>query len=211
MAMHEIFVRNDYRVRVDLEEHKACIVKGRNSISVPLEPLTQLSTLAAKHLRMIGCDPGNYLNIGHTNQVLLKDAAPAWHQAIDNAQQIAQARDTSMIPCFWERLPGLLELREAEENFAAGARSASLLLEQGPHYTLPQQLHELRNKYPHAALYIRAEYVALLADEKLAERGRRAMALLLSGDSLEEVRALLPSKTPDNVHQNLRRSNEEAQ
>ena len=211
MAMHEIYARNDYRVRVDPEEHKACIIKGSNSISVPLEPLTPLSTLAAKHLRMIGCDPGNYLNIGHTNQVLLKEAASAWHQALHSAQQLAQARDTSMIPSFWQRLPGLLDLREAEENYAAGARSASLLLEQCPHYSLPQQLLELRERFPHAALYIRAEYLALLADERLAERGRLAMALLLTGADLDEVRALLPAKTPDNLHQNLRRAAEVAQ
>jgi hypothetical protein len=209
MAMKEIYSRNDYRVLVDVEGQKACIVKGKNSISVPLEPLTPLSILAAKQLRLMGCDPGNYLNIGHTNQIILKDAAQKWHLALTSATQLAQVRDTSMIPLFWQHLPGLLALREAEDCYAAGMRTASLFLEQGASDRLPEQLIELRTKYPAAAAYICAEHIALSADAKLAELGRQALAQLVRGASLEEVRKLLPTKLPNNPHRSLRRSAEE--
>jgi hypothetical protein len=209
MAMHEIYSRNDYRVKVDIVEQKACIIKGKNSISVPLEPLTPLSMLAAKQLRLIGCDPGNYLNIGHTNQIILKEAAQNWQQALTSAKQLAQARDTSMIPLFWQHLPGLLELREAEDRFAASMRTASLLLEQGVADALPKQLVDLRTQYPAAAAYICAEYVALSADEKLAARGRQALAQLVNGAGIEAVRHLLPTKMPNNPHHKMRRPAEE--
>jgi len=207
--MKVIFSRNDYRILVDAEERKACIVKGNSSISVPLEPLTPLSTLAARHLRMIGCDPAKYLNIGHTNQVLIKDAAQEWQQALGSAERRARDRDTSMIMLFWESLPGLPELREAEDSYAAGAHSASLLLEHRPLAGPPAQLAALRAKFPRAAAYVLAEQFAFSADDKVAEKGRQALALLAGNKSLEEALALLPMRLPGGNYQSLRRNRQE--
>src|SRR5512138_3512479 len=145
--MKMIFSRNDYRIMVDHDEQRARIIKGKNMLNVTLEELTPLSPVAAKHLRLMGCDPANYLNIGFTNQVILKEAASAWQQALETATSLIRKKDSSMIPTFWNSLAGLLELREAEDSFAACQRTVSMMFEYGDRSGPPSTLQELRRKY----------------------------------------------------------------
>ena len=202
--MKMIFSRNDYRIMVDHDEQRARIIKGKNMLNVTLEELTPLSPVAAKHLRLMGCDPANYLNIGFTNQVILKEAASAWQQALETATSLIRKKDSSMIPTFWNSLAGLLELREAEDSFAACQRTASMMFEYGDRTGPPSSLQELRKKYQRAAAYILAELHAYSANEKVAERARRAMHLIISNGNLERALELLP-RTPPNLQQERRR------
>jgi hypothetical protein len=195
--MKTIFTKNDYHILVDVEKRRACIVKGSNNVSVCLEELTPLSSLAAKHLRMMGCDPKKYLNIGHTNQVILKEAEEAWEEAVAASRQVEKKNDTSMIPVFWRNLTGLLELREAEDTYAACQRSASLMLEYRQRGLPPGQLMELRRKHPRAAAYVLAEAYAFSADEAVALQARKAMRLLISGGDVRQALDLLPGSSPD--------------
>ncbi|MBI5657065.1 MAG: hypothetical protein HZC44_09755 [Geobacter sp.] len=195
--MKPIFTKSDYQILVDVESRKACIVKGSNSVYVALEELTPLSALAAKHLRMMGCDPKRYLNIGHSNHVIIKEAATAWQSALNQAQHKTEQSNSSMIHCLWQNLPGLMELRDAEDTYAACQRSASLMLEYQQRGLPPTRLMELRQKYPRAAAYILAEAYAFSGSETIAELGRRAMHLLISGASVEETLAILPNVPPD--------------
>lgn len=204
MTMKMIFSRNDYRIMVDHDEQRARIIKGKNMLNVTLEELTPLSPVAAKHLRLMGCDPANYLNIGFTNQVILKEAASAWQQALETATSLIRKKDSSMIPTFWNSLAGLLELREAEDSFAACQRTASMMFEYGDRSGPPSTLQELRKKYQRAAAYILAEFHAYSANEKVAERARRAMHLIISNGNLERALELLP-RTPPNLQQERRR------
>ncbi len=203
--MKVIFARNDYRIMVDFDERRACIVKGGNTLNVSLEELTPLSPVAAKHLRMMGCEPANYLNIGHTNQVILKEAAAAWQQALETAASMNRKKDSSMITTFWNSLAGLLELREAEDSFAACQRTASLLFEYGERTGPPGSLQELRKKYPRAAAYILAESHAFSANEKVAERARRALHMIATNGNLEKALDLLPRTPPNHQQDKLRR------
>lgn len=198
--MKVIFARNDYRIMVDYEERRACIVKGGHTLNVSLEELTPLSPVAAKHLRMMGCEPANYLNIGHTNQVILKEAATVWQQALEAAANLNRKKDSSMITTFWNSLTGLLELREAEDSFAACQRTASLMFEYGDRSGPPGSLQELRKRYPRAAAYILAESHAFSANEKVAERARRALHIITANGNLERALELLP-RTPPNLQQ----------
>jgi hypothetical protein len=195
--MQSIFKKNDYQIMVDLEERKACIVKGNSSVFVALEELTPLSSVAAKHLKMMGCDPKRYLNIGHSNHVILKEAEDAWHQALQKAERKNAVNETSMIPLFWHNLPGLMELRDAEDTYAACQRSASLMLEYHHRGLPPARLMELRQRYPRSAAYILAEAYAFSGSSSLAERGRKAMQTLVTGGPIEKALALLPDFPPD--------------
>ncbi len=204
--MKQIFARNDYQILVDVNQRKACIVKGSSSVFVSLEELTPLSSLAAKHLRMMGCDPKRYMNIGTTNQVILKEAALAWEQAVAETRHTGRKADTSMIPAFWHYLPGLLELREAEDTYAACQKSASLMLEYQQRGLPPTQLMQLRKKYPRAAAYILAEAYAFSGNEEIAGRGRRAMHILIAGSDIKDALSLLPDTPPDNLYTEQQRS-----
>jgi hypothetical protein len=195
--MKPIFTKKNYQVLVDTELRKACIVKGSNSVYVALEELTPLSPLAAKHLKMMGCDTKLYLNIGYSNHVILKEAEAAWRRALKEADKVSAHGETSMIQQFWHNLPGLMELRDAEDTYAACQKSASLMLEYRQRGLPPNRLMELRNRYPRAAAYILSEAYAFSGSETVAERGRRAMHLLISGSPIEDARALLPDFPPD--------------
>lgn len=195
--MKPIFTKNDYKILVDLDERKACIVKGANSVFVALEELTPLSALAAKHLKMIGCDPSRYLNIGHSNHVIIKDAEDAWREAVYQIENRLHQSDTSMIPLFWQNLPGLTELRDAEDTYAACLRSGSLMLEYQQRGLPPARLMQLRQRYPRAAAYILAESHAFSSNETVADRGRKAMHLLITGAGLDDAFSLLPDLPPD--------------
>ena len=210
VAMKQIFSRNDYRIMVDHDERRACIVKGKNTLNVTLEELTPLSPVAAKHLRLMGCEPSNYLNIGYTNQVILKEAASAWQQALDTVASLSRKKDSSMIPTFWSCLTGLLELREAEDSFAACQRTASMMFEYGERNGPPGSLQELRRKYPRAAAYILAESHAFSADERVAERARRAMHLIAGNGSIDRALELLPRTPPSLQHERRRRGGDES-
>ena len=209
MAMKVIFARNDYRIMVDFDEQRACIVKGKNTLNVSLEELTPLSPVAAKHLRMMGCEPANYLNIGHTNQVLLKEAATAWQQALETAASLNRKKDSSMIPTFWNSLAGLLELREAEDSFAACQRTASLMFEYGERTGPPGSLQVLRKKYPRAAAYILAESHTFSANEKVAERARRALHMIIANGNLDKALELLPRTPPNLQQEKMRRGDDD--
>lgn len=195
--MQPVFTKGNYQILVDIEQRRASIVKGEHSVFVALEELTPLSVLAAKHLRMMGCDPKRYMNIGHTHHVILREAAPAWEKALSRAEHLARGKDTSMIPLFWQSLPGLLELRDAEDTYAACQKSASLMLEYKQRGLPPARLMELRQKYPRAAAYILAEVYAFSGSERVAERGRRAMHMLISNGDIQEAVAVLPNFPPD--------------
>lgn len=195
--MKTIFTKTDYRILVDIDERKACIVKGTNSVFVALEELTPLSALAAKNLKMIGCDPSRYLNIGHSNHVIIKDAEEAWREAVYQCENRLHQSDTSMIPQFWENLPGLTELRDAEDTYAACLRSGSLMLEYQQRGLPPTRLMQLRQRYPRAAVYILAESHAFSGNETVAARGRKAMHLLVTGADLDDALSLLPDLPPD--------------
>lgn len=195
--MKPIYTKNDYQILVDIEQHRACIVKGTNSVYVSLEELSPLSSLAAKHLRMMGCDPKKYMNIGHTNQVILKEAAPAWEEAVARANNAERKTDTSMIPVFWQNLSGLLELREAEDTYAACQKSASLMLEYQQRGLPPAQLMELRRKYPRSAAYLLAEAYAFSGNEDIAGRARKAMHILVTNGQIKDALSLLPDSPPD--------------
>lgn len=195
--MKPIFTKKNYQVMADIELRKACIVKGNNSVYVALEELTPLSALAGKHLKMMGCDPKLYLNIGYSNHVILKEAETAWRKALQEADKKSAHGDSSMIQQFWHNLPGLMELRDAEDTYAACQKSASLMLEYRQRGLPPTRLMELRNRYPRAATYILSEAYAFSGSETVAERGRRAMHLLISGSPIEDARALLPDFPPD--------------
>lgn len=195
--MKPIFTKSDYQILADVESRKACIVKGSNSVYVALEELTPLSALAAKHLRMMGCDPKRYLNIGHSNHVIIKEAAAAWQAALEKAELTTEQSNSSMIHRLWQNLPGLMELRDAEDTYAACQKSASLMLEYQQRGLPPTRLMELRQKYPRAAAYILAEAYAFSGSDNIAELGRHAMHLLISGAPIEEALALLPNVPPD--------------
>lgn len=195
--MKTIYSKNDYQILVDVENRRACIVKGTNTVNVSLDDLTPLSSLAAKHLRMMGCDPKKYLNIGHTNQVILKDAAPAWEEAVAASQRVEKKKDTSLVNAFWNSLDGLLELREAEDTYAACQKSASLMLESRQRGLPPAQIMELRRKYPRAAAYILAEAYAFSADDAVAHAARKAMHLLITNADIGHAVQLLPKTPPD--------------
>lgn len=197
LGMKPIFSRNDYQILVAVEERRACIVKGADRVFVSLEELAPLSPLAAKHLRMMGYDPKLYLNIGHGNQIILKEAAPAWEAELAEAEQLSRRKDTSRIPLFWQSLPGLLELREAEDTYAACQKSPSLMVEYEQRGMSPARLMELRQQYPRAAAYILAETYAFSDDEGIAARGRRAMSLLAADGEIGQALALLPATSPD--------------
>jgi hypothetical protein len=201
IAMNQIFSKNDYKILVDFDERKACIVKGANSVFVALEELTPLSALAAKHLKMMGCDPARYLNIGHSNHVIIKDAEEAWREALEQSGRKTVATDTSMIPAFWQNLPGLIELRDAEDTYAACQKSASLMLEYQQRGLPPARLMQLRQRYPRAAAYILAEAYAFSGNETVSDRGRKAMHMLVTGDPVEEALSLLPDLPPDGADQ----------
>lgn len=110
-----------------------------------------------------------------------------------------------MITAFWHSLSGLLELREAEDGFAACQRTASLMFEYGDRTGPPGSLQELRKKYPRAAAYILAESHAFSANERIAERARRALHIIATNGNLDRALALLP-RTPPNLQQDkLRR------
>lgn len=200
--LKQIFAKNDYRILVDTEQRKACIVKGSNSVYVALEELTPLSPVAAKHLKMMGCDPRRYLNIGHSNHVIIREAEDAWRTAVERAETSSRLSETSMIPQFWHNLPGLSELRDAEDTYAACLRSASLMLEYRKPDIPPTRLSDLRQKFPRAAAYIFAEAYAFSGSETVAERGRKAMHLLVTGADIEDALALLPDFPPDTPDQN---------
>jgi hypothetical protein len=200
-TMKQIFSKKDYKILVDIDERKACIVKGNNSVFVALEELTPLSPLAAKHLKMMGCDPGRYLNIGHSNHVVIKDAEDAWLAAVAQSEKKVEGSETSMIPAFWQNLPGLIELRDAEDTYAACQRSASLMLEYQQRGLPPARLMQLRQRYPRAAAYILAEAFAFSGNETVSERGRKAMHLLITGALLEDSLSLLPDSPPDTSEQ----------
>ena len=195
--MKTVFRKNDYQILVDIEKRRACIVKGENNVSVSLEELTPLSSLAAKHLRMIGCDPKKYLHIGHTSQVILKEAAEAWEEAVAASKQVEKRTDTCLIQAFWRNLDGLLELREAEDTYAACQKSASLMLESRQRGLPPPQIMELRRKFPRAAAYVLAEAYAFSADEAVAREARRAMYMLINNGDIKIALALLPSSPPE--------------
>ncbi|MBT0665328.1 hypothetical protein KI809_13560 [Geobacter pelophilus] len=195
--MKTIFKKNDYKILVDVDERKACIVKGANSVYVALEELTPLSALAAKHLKMMGCDPSRYLNIGLSNHVIIKEAEEAWQAAVAQSEKKTHLNETSMIPMFWQNLPGLIELRDAEDTYAACQRSASLMLEYRQRGLPPARLMELRQRYPRAAAYITAEAYSFSGNETVSERGRRAMHLLITGALVEDALSLLPDLSPD--------------
>ncbi|SNB46797.1 hypothetical protein [Geobacter sp. DSM 9736] len=195
--MKSIYTKNDYQILVDVEKRRACIVKGSNHVHVSLEELTPLSSLAAKHLRMMGCDPKKYLNIGHTNQVILRDAAPAWEEAVAASLQVDKKNNTCMIPMFLQNLTGLLELREAEDTYAACQKSASLMLEYQQRGLPPAQLMDLRRKYPRAAAYVLAEAYAFSPDDRVAQKARRAMHILLTNGDIREALDMLPQTPPD--------------
>lgn len=195
--MKTIFSKNDYQILVDTDKRRACIVKGGNNVSVSLEPLAPLSSLAAKHLRMMGCDPKKYLHIGHTSQVILKEAAQAWEEAVSASRQAEKKNDTCQIHAFWQNLKGLLELREAEDAYAACQKSASLMLESRQRGVPPPQIMELRRKYPRAAAYILAEAYAFSADEAVANEARQAMQILISNGDIAAALAHLPSSPPE--------------
>lgn len=199
--MQTIFIKNDYRILVDVDERKACIVKGANSVFVALEELTPLSALAAKHLKMMGCDPSRYLNIGHSNHVIIKDAEQAWSEAVYQCENRLHQNNTSMIPAFWQNLPGLVELRDAEDSYAACLRSGSMMLEYQQRGLPPARLMQLRQRNPRAAAYILAEAYAFSGNETIAERGREAMHLLITGADLGDVLAVLPDMPPDSSEQ----------
>lgn len=205
VALKMIFSRNDYRIMVDHDERRACIIKGKNTLNVTLEELTPLSPVAAKHLRLMGCEPANYLNIGFTNQVILKEAASAWQQALETVASLTRKKDSSMIPTFWNNLTGLLELREAEDSFAACQRTASMMFEYGERSGPPSSLQELRKRYPRAAAYILAESHAFSADERVAGRARRAMHLIASNGNIDRALELLPRTPPNLQHEKRRR------
>lgn len=200
--MKQIFAKNDYKILVDVEQRKACIVKGVNSVFVALEELTPLSSLAAKHLKMMGCDPRRYLNIGHSNHVIIREAEAAWSAAVKQVDGRSLLNETSMIPQFWHNLPGLPELRDAEDTYAACLRSASVMLEHRKNDLPPTRLIELRQQYPRAAAYILAEAYAFSGSEAVAERGRKAMHLLVTGAKVEDALELLPDFPPDTAEQN---------
>ncbi|GAM09912.1 hypothetical protein OR1_02194 [Geobacter sp. OR-1] len=195
--MKTIFKKNDYKILADIDERKACIVKGTNSVYVALEELTPLSALAAKHLKMMGCDPGRYLNIGLSNHVIIKEAEEAWQAALKQAEQRNLPSESSMIPMFWQHLPGLIELRDAEDTYAACQKSASLMLEYRQRGLPPARLMELRKRYPRAAAFITAETYAFSGNETVSERGRKAMHMLISGDQVADALSLLPDLSPD--------------
>ena len=207
--MKQIFSRNDYRIMVDHDERRACIIKGRNTLNVTLEELTPLSPVAAKHLRLMGCEPSNYMNIGHTNQVILKEAASAWQQALDTVASLSRKKDSSMIPMFWSCLTGLLELREAEDSFAACQRTASMMFEYGERSGPPSSLQDLRRKYPRASAYILAESHAFSADDRVAEKARRAMHIIASNGNIDKALELLPRTPPNLQHEKRRRGGDE--
>lgn len=194
--MKPIYTKNDYQILVDFDQRRACIVKGAHSVYVSLEELTPLSSLAAKHLRMMGCDPKKYMNIGLTNQVILKEAAAAWEEAVAKANNADLKMDTSMVPLFWQNLPGLLELREAEDTYAACQKSASLMLEYRQRGLPPAQLMELRRKYPRSAAYILAEAYAFSGDEEIAGRARKAMHILVTNGDIKDALGRLPNSPP---------------
>lgn len=195
--MKTIYSKNDYQILVDVDKRRACIVKGANNVNVSLDELTPLSSLAAKHLRMMGCDPKKYLNIGHTNQVILKEAAQAWEEAVAASRQVEKKNDTSLIHSFWKNLDGLLELREAEDTYAACQKSASLMFESRQRGLPPAQIMELRRKFPRAAAYVLAEAYAFSADDSIASEARRAMHILISNGDVKLALALLPSSPPE--------------
>lgn len=199
--MKTIFSKNDYKILADVDERKACIVKGAHTVFVALEELTPLSPLAAKHLKMMGCEPARYLNIGHSNHVIIKEAEEAWHDAVRQSENRYLHHETSMIPEFWQNLPGLMELRDAEDTYAACQRSASLMLEYRYRGLPPARLMELRQRYPRAAAYILAEAYAFSGNETVAERGRKAIHLLITGAQLDDAVSLLPDLPPENSEQ----------
>lgn len=195
--MKTIFSKNDYQILADIDKRRACIVKGGNNVNVSLEPLTPLSSLAAKHLRMMGCDPKKYLHIGHTSQVILKEAALAWEEAVAASRQAEKKNDTCLITAFWQNLKGLLELRDAEDTYAACQKSASLMLESRQRGVPPPQIMELRRKHPRAAAYILAEAYAFSADENVAREARKAMHILISNGDINVALSHLPSSPPE--------------
>ena len=195
--MKAIFAKGDYQILVDGEQRKACIVKGGNSVYVAFEELTPLSAVAAKHLKMMGCDPKRYLNIGYSNHVILREAEKAWQHALEQVDRQSGQLDTSMIHSFWQNLPGLMELRDAEDTYATCQKSASLMLEYRQRGLPPARLMELRQRYPRSAAYILAEAYAFSGSETVAERGRRAMHMLVTGIPTDEALALLPDFPPD--------------
>ncbi len=195
--MKPIFTKNNYQILVDVDQRKACIVKGGGSVYVALEELTPLSALAAKNLKMMGCDPKRYLNIGHSNHIILREAEEAWQAVLEQTKLQTKHDNSSMIQLFWQNLPGLLELRDAEDTYTACQRSASLMLEYRQRGLPPARLMELRQKYPRAAAYILAEAYASSGSETVAERGRRAMHILVCGTPTEDALGLLPNFPPD--------------
>lgn len=110
-----------------------------------------------------------------------------------------------MIPTFWNSLTGLLELREAEDSFAACQRTASMMFEYGERSGPPGSLQELRKRYPRAAAYILAESHAFSADERVAVRARRAMHLIVSNGNVDRALELLPRTPPNLQHEKRRR------
>lgn len=199
--MKQIFSKNDYRILVNVAERKACIVKGASSVFVALEELTPLSPLAAKHLKMMGCEPSRYMNIGNSNHVILKEAADSWREAVRRSERRPVQNETSMIPAFWKNLPGLMELRDAEDTYAACQKSASLMMEYRYRGLPPARLTELRQRYPRAAIYILAEAYSFSGNETVAERGRKAIHLLVTGSPLDDVIGLLPDLPPESPGQ----------
>jgi hypothetical protein len=182
-GMELIYTRDNLQVYADTATMGACIVRGDNRILLDLEPLVPLSPLEAKNLRLLGQNPGDYLHIGHSYHILPREAAPAWEEALSCAQQQHRDLDTSMIPLFRQNLPGLAEVREAEDLIDSMVSNVTVYMDINES-VVSSKAAEISRRFPRETLYVKAEQLAMSTDEQRALTARKILAALICGKEL---------------------------
>jgi len=181
--MELIFARDNLQVYADAEDRCACIVRGDNRITLDLEPLIPLSPLEAKNLRLLGQNPSDFLHVGHSCHILPRDAAAAWEETLNRAEQLNRDLDTSMIPLFRQNLPGLAEVREVEELLECMVSNMTMYVDISE-AVVNSKAAEISRRYPRETLYVKAEQMAMSPDEQRVAVARRILTALICGKDL---------------------------
>ncbi len=153
-------------------------------------------------LKKMGKNPSQYRSLG---TVVLRIGAAEFVQGCHGEQQqmVAQA-DVGEEAA----IPGLEELREAEESWEIyHERFGRMMEDESNDGARPPQmpsvkLEEIQAKYPRATLYLKAEAYSQAANSDKASAGHRAMELLVAGGSEEEAANILNNWLPENAFWN---------
>lgn len=146
-------------------------------------------------LRKLGLDPRDFVYVSGANTPVRRGAKPMLERAYEEWKIKWQEESEREEARKYENFPGLRELEDAREDEERHTWEFDRMMDDEnndgarPPKPVKVPYQDLADRYPRAALYLRAESYSLAAHSQKVFAGQRAMKVLEENGSMDDAQA----------------------